>query len=150
DQLRAYYQTSTRYRDDLITHDEEFLRPFLLLVERYVQPSARILDLGCGTGLSTRLLHHRGYRTVGVDISPLFLSVEKQKQSDLNLLAADALRLPFHDHAFDAVVAFEFIEHIPDVPALLDEILRVLRVRGHIILHSPNLLSPYLPAFDML
>ena len=100
-------------------------------------------------GVINQIVTSQGIQNGGVDISPLFLSVEKQKQSDLNLLAADALRLPFHDHSFDAVVAFEFIEHIPDVPLCWMKFYGAA-VRGHIILHSPNLLSPYLPAFDML
>lgn len=148
--LKRYYQTSTQYRDDLVTHGEPFLDPFIQLVRRYVRQPARILDLGCGTGLSTSLLKQVGYHACGVDISPLFLSVEKSNSPETDLLAADALRLPFRNETFDAVVAFEFIEHVPDVPGLLDEILRVVKVRGYIVIHSPNLFSPYLPAFDLL
>ncbi|MDX9753751.1 MAG: class I SAM-dependent methyltransferase [bacterium] len=150
EQLQQYYQTSERYRDDLCGHGEAFLAPYVLLVERYVKPPARILDLGCGTGLSTRLLSERGYETAGVDLSPLFLQVEKEQSPQTVLVAADAFRLPFPDDCFDAVAMFEFIEHIPEVPRLLDEILRVLKVHGFIVIHSPNLLSPYLPAFDLL
>lgn len=150
DRLRAYYQHSTRYRDDLQTHDEEFLEPFLILVERYVRPSSRVLDVGCGTALSTRLLSQRGYKTSGADLSPLFLAVEKKAHPATSLLAASALQLPFADETFDSVVAFEFIEHIPDVPALLDELSRVLLPGGYMIFHSPNLISPWLPALDIL
>lgn len=149
-QLIQYYQTSARYRDDLKTHDERFLEPFLILIGRYLEKGARLLDLGCGTGLSTRMLNEAGYNAFGLDLSPLFLSVEKKENPQTDLLAGNALQLPFADSTFDAVVGFEFIEHIPNVPALLDEILRVLNDRGWIVFHSPNLLSPYLPAFDLL
>ncbi len=148
--MKRYYQSSTRYRDDLITHGKPFLDPFIQLVERHVQRPARILDLGCGTGLSTNLLNEAGYETCGVDISPLFLSVEKQNTPEIDLLASDALRLPFADDTFDTVAAFEFVEHVHDIPALLDEILRVVKTRGFIVIHSPNLFSPYLPAFDLI
>lgn len=150
ERLKRYYQTSVRYRDDLITHGESFLNPFLILIDRYLDKGAQILDLGCGTGLSTRLLTQNGYDSCGLDLSPLFLSVEKREHPETDLIAGDALQLPFEDSTFDAVVAFEFIEHIPNVPKLLDEILRVLKDRGYIIFHSPNLISPYLPAFDLL
>jgi SAM-dependent methyltransferase len=148
--MKRYYQSSVQYRDDLITHDERFLEPFLLLIDRYVQKPTRVLDLGCGTGLSTRLLNARGYDAIGLDLSPLFLTVEKQENPDTNLLAGNALQLPFADETFDAVTGFEFVEHVTDVPALLREIVRVLKIRGFVILHSPNLLSPYLPAFDLI
>ena len=148
--LRQFYQTNEMYRDDLCHHDESFLYPFLVLVERYINKPARILDLGCGTGLSTRILQRAGYYTVGVDLSPLFLSVEKKESPETELITADAFQLPFADETFDAIAAFEFIEHIPDVPRLLEEMLRVLKRSGKIVIHSPNLLSPYLPAFDLL
>lgn len=148
--LKEFYQSSERYRDDLITHDESFLEPFIILVQRYIEKNSTILDLGCGTGLSTRLLDEQGYSAIGLDLSPLFLQVEKRSNPSTNLLVGDALDLPFPDQSFDAVVAFEFIEHVPNVPALLDEMLRVLKKGGHIVIHSPNLLSPYLPAFDIL
>ncbi|MFB3787149.1 MAG: class I SAM-dependent methyltransferase [bacterium] len=148
--LKRYYQTSTRYRDDLQTHGEAFLEPYLILVERHVTKPARILDLGCGTGLSACLLGRRGYSAFGLDLSPLFLTVEKQKDPGAQLLAGDARQLPFGDGLFDAVAAFEFIEHVPDVPGLLEECLRVLQPGGFLIFHSPNLLSPYLPAADLV
>ncbi|MGC9329645.1 MAG: class I SAM-dependent methyltransferase, partial [Candidatus Hinthialibacter sp.] len=115
ERLKRYYQTSVRYRDDLITHDESFLQPFLILVDRYLNKGSQILDLGCGAGLSARLLTQNGYKTCGLDISPLFLSVEKHEHPETNLIAGNALQLPFYDSTFDAVVAFEFIEHIPNV-----------------------------------
>lgn len=147
--LKRFYQTSTRYRDDLQAHDERFLEPYLILIERYVQPPARVLDVGCGTALSTRLLMQRGFETLGVDLSPLFLSVEKETHPTTQLAAADATQLPFEDESFDVVAAFEFIEHAPDVPALLDELKRILKPRGYLFFHSPNLISPYLPAYDI-
>ena len=148
--LKKFYQTNEQYREDLCGHDETFLYPFLVLAERYIEKPSRLLDIGCGTGLSTRLLQQAGYETAGVDLSPLFLAVEKKEFPQTDLAAADAFQLPFASQTFDAVVAFEFIEHIPDIPRLLDEILRVLKKNGTIVIHSPNLLSPYLPAFDLL
>ncbi len=88
-------------------------------------------------------------RLVSISL-PFFWKWKKAGNPDVSLLTANALQLPFADEIFDAVVGFEFIEHVHDVPALLDEMIRVVKVRGHIIIHSPNLLSPYLPAYDLL
>jgi SAM-dependent methyltransferase len=148
--LHYYYQTSVAYRDSLLKHDESFLASYIQLVRTYVQPASRVLDLGCGTGFSTLLLRKQQYEAVGVDISHLFLSTVKAEAPEMDLLCADAFSLPFGDHSFDAVAAFEFVEHVPNIPALLNEILRIVKLNGYIIINSPNLLSPYTPGFSLV
>jgi SAM-dependent methyltransferase len=65
-------------------------------------------------------------------------------------VAGDALQLPFGDRSLDAIVAFEVIEHIPDVRQALDEALRVLRRPGFIIIGLPNHASLWTPVEDRL
>jgi SAM-dependent methyltransferase len=52
-------------------------------------------------------------------------------------LAADATRLPFPDGAFDAIIAAEILEHLPDDAAALTEIARVLRPGGTVAVTVP-------------
>lgn len=54
------------------------------------------------------------------------------------LLAGDALRLPFADGAFDAVICSEVLEHIPDYRAAIAEIARVLRPGGRLCVSVPR------------
>ena len=147
--VRRYVEKSERYLNDLRTHDEEYHRQFFALVQRWVPAGAHILEVGCGPGLSTSLLAAKGYRAIGVDLSTLFLRHGGQR-GRVPLVAADAESLPFPSASFDAVVGFEFIEHVADVPAVLSELIRVLAPGGILLLHSPNLCSPIFPLLDLV
>ncbi len=68
----------------------------------------------------------------------------------LRPIAGSALEIPFQNQSFDAVVAFEVLEHLPDVDQALDEMLRVVRRPGHIIIGLPNHASLWTPIEDRL
>lgn len=118
---------------------QEHLARYRFARER-VGPGARILDLACGTGYGTRLL-----AATGADISLEALRYAR-KRFPASYVAADALRLPF-GRVFDAVVSFETLEHVRDAGRFLEEVRRVLRPGGQLILSTPNreLWSPRSP-----
>ena len=66
-----------------------------------------------------------------MELSPASLrTIRERGISTLLAVAGNALQLPFRDRSLDAVVAFEVIEHLPDIAEALDEVLRVLRRPG--------------------
>lgn len=104
------------------------------------------LEVGCGGGeLLSHLRRHAG-RAVGVDLSIHGLRMSREKGA----LAAAALaeRLPFRDHAFDAIVGQHLIEHLPDPVGALREWRRVLRPGGTLVLITPNAAYPDNSHFD--
>jgi ubiquinone/menaquinone biosynthesis C-methylase UbiE len=150
ERLRAFYKTSQPYAGHLAAEEEAYFNRYLSLIERYGAQAQRLLDAGCGTGLSTRLLSERGRRVVGVDLSELFLKEGKQRQGEngLPLAAADILALPFQDESFDLVSSYLVVEFLPDVEKGLEEMCRVVRQQGFLIIIAPNLLSPLWPLRD--
>lgn len=92
-----------------------------------LRPGERVLDVGAGTGVSTRELAQSGAYAVGVDLSLGMLHTGKRARPEVPLLAGDALRLPFADASFDAVTISFALRNVNDTDAALRELARVTR-----------------------
>ena len=99
-------------------YGEEQLNKLLVIKENIkVNKNAKILDVGCGTGISSNF----GCFTVGVDIS---IELLKQNKNKIKLLSA-AENLPFKDRAFDYVISVTALHNFKDMKKSLSEIKRV-------------------------
>jgi demethylmenaquinone methyltransferase/2-methoxy-6-polyprenyl-1,4-benzoquinol methylase len=96
------------------------------------RPGEIVLDLAAGTGVSTAELARSGAYPVGVDISLGMLQTGRRARK-VNLLAGDALRLPFRDGAFDAVTISFGLRNVQDTRAALRELARVTRPGGRLV-----------------
>jgi SAM-dependent methyltransferase len=93
-----------------------------------------VLDLGCGYGAySLALASSTGRRCVGCDVNPNYL--KRALASGLPVVSVDST-LPFPDKAFDTVLLFEVIEHVPGIEAILKEAFRV--ARKNVLITVPN------------
>lgn len=103
------------------------------------KPGLRVLELGIGTGL-TASLYPRDWTVVGVDLSLPMLAEAKKKITDLHLdqtvtlLEADGERLPFDDESFDVVLVPYVMSVVPDPVRVGQELRRVCKAGGQIIL----------------
>ena len=101
---------------------------------------ARILEVGVGTGKNLSY-HPDGSRSVAIDLSPRMLSHAARKAGrlgrDVDLVLADAQRLPFRDGVFDAAAATFVFCSVPDPVQGLREVRRVVRRDGglHLLEH---------------
>ena len=101
-----------------------------------------LLDVGCGTGHWLLFFKMAGYRVVGLDLSPRMLGVAKSKfPSGIQLVRADAHRLPFEDHSFDIVCCITTLEFVTDHMRTLREMCRCLKTRGRLIVAALNAFS---------
>jgi demethylmenaquinone methyltransferase / 2-methoxy-6-polyprenyl-1,4-benzoquinol methylase len=99
-----------------------------------LSPGERGLDLAAGTGVSTEELARSGARVVGADLSLGMLRVGKVVRPAVDLLAADALALPFVDRCFDAVTVSFGLRNFVDPAAGLAELARVTRPGGRLVI----------------
>ncbi len=115
---------------------------------RLLPPARRdtLVDLGCGTGLLTiALMSAGGFRQcLSVDLSAAMLRalravLAREGVSGVRTARADVTRLPLADGSVDCVAGNSMLHHLPDVPAFLREVHRVLRPGGVLLLsHEPT------------
>lgn len=119
-----------------------------LTLDRILEPlsppaGSLFLDAGCGVGDQTLRLFRRGYRCVGVDISETILDQAKARAArdgieSITYTCAPLEQLPFPDGCFDYVHCRGVLMHIPDWQNALNELCRVTRPGGSIILLERN------------
>ena len=99
-----------------------------------------VLDLGCGTGENIAPLLERGARVIGMDISPDLIALAQKRLHDAHLeatlTAGDAYATGLQDESVDAIFSMALIHHL-DIKLVRDEMWRVLRKGGVIILREP-------------
>ena len=112
--------------------------------------TASLLDLGTGTGDLAReaLSSFPNARVTAADFTLEMMRVG-QKASPLNFSTADALRLPFGNQSFDAVISGFLMRNVIDLQKALDEQYRVLKNGGRIVIldttrPKKNILSPFI------
>ena len=105
-----------------------------------IQPTDRVLDCGCGLGWFLKVIGElHDCRLFGSDNDLARLDVARSELGPrAPLAAADILRLPYPDGAFDKVVLSEVLEHLIDDFAALTEVRRVVRPGGTIAITVPN------------
>jgi ubiquinone/menaquinone biosynthesis C-methylase UbiE len=107
-------------------------------VAEAVRGAAHVLEIACGTGISTQFLRQRlppDARIVATDLNPGMLDFAREHRGALpgvRYELADALALPFEARSFDSVVCQFGIMFFPDVSGGLTEMYRVLRPGGFV------------------
>lgn len=104
-----------------------------------VQPEGgRVLCYGDGLGCDSSYLAQAGHDVVYYEVS------EQCQEFAAALFAKENARVTasrslddFSDGSFDAVVCLDVLEHVPDPPALVDRLSRLIRKGGHLIVHAP-------------
>ena len=152
--MAAFYRTSEGYAQHQGSHTRAYFKRLLAVLESVItQPNPHILEIGAGSaGAIARFVHNRSdARAVAMELSPASLRDSRAAgHPQLSSVAGNALQLPFRDGTFDVVMAFEVVEHLPDVSAAFAECLRVVRRPGTIVIGLPNHASLWTPLEDGL
>jgi SAM-dependent methyltransferase len=98
---------------------------------------ASVLEIGPGIGRVLELLERRGYRAVGVDVSPAMLRRAKRRTS-ADLLVGGSWRLPLRG-ALDAALAVFVLHHWGDHSSSIDSVARALRPGGVFVVLEADL-----------
>ena len=139
-----YHQRGVYGDKEKIDSASNRLDGMLLMVNSLPRKPKRILDVGCGTGYFAHLMKQKYTEStvIGIDISKMALKLGRNQYPEVTFIRADAeKKLPFPSNYFDLVISGEHIEHLVDVDSYLEEINRVTKKNGHLLLTTPNLAS---------
>ena len=127
DTLQYYNQHAKAYVDS--TRDVEFSQTQERFLQ-YLEPGARILDFGCGSGRDTKYFRNRGFQVEAVDGSAEFVRIASE------YTGINVRRMLFQDldevERYDGIWACSSIPHLPcaELEVVLGKMARALRRRG--------------------
>lgn len=152
DKTRQHFDSVSDYWHGIYTDSSSFTGYALrqrqntaLNIIRTNVPSGAVLDVGCGAGSAALELAENGYQVAGIDFAPNMIE-RAQQAATLRGLAVDfrvgsADSLDFPNAHFDAVIALGLLASLRDDRPALEEMHRVLKPGGWLIVTLPNLLA---------
>ena len=99
-----------------------------------------VLDYGCGLGGNYGFLSRRG-KYFGADILKKNISYASERYKNSNFILFSGWTLPFAEHFFDEIHAYDVLEHVEDLEAVLFELDRVLKTNGDLFITVPAEIS---------
>jgi SAM-dependent methyltransferase len=101
-----------------------------------------VLDWGAGPGYLTFALETLGQRMIYYEFdndAPAYVFVRDHLKAEKHYIGDDPVAIPFGNESFAGVVSFGVLEHVPDMPGSVAEVMRVLRPGGlFFVYHFPN------------
>jgi len=121
------------------------------LVESFLGKNDKVLDVGCGLGLTGEHFSKNGFDVTGVELDSGLVKKTK-KYASYEVHNESATKLPYKDNSFDSVIFMYVMHHIPVEKhlAVLNETQRVLKPNGKMILIEPDVNSKFDLYWDKL
>lgn len=138
-QQGAYYAGSELGYGDYLgqrSQHEQLARRRLEQIERIVPTRGALLDVGCAAGFFLHVAQRRGWTVSGVELAQEMASQARQLIGQPVVPTLADLAAPLE--AFDAISAWEYIEHIPEPGAEISKLAAFLRPGGVLALSTPN------------
>lgn len=101
-------------------------------------PRDKMLELGCGTGHWSDFFVDQGFEFIGIDSSETMLNIAIANNGNLEFLYADSENLPFKEQSFSVISSITMLEFVNNQDEVLNEIYRVLKPNGWLILGCLN------------
>jgi len=143
----------TKYYNDPLYHNSTYFRKMttnfkgsseaelfskgLNLIEKFYPKNGKILDVGCSSGVFLNMAKNHGWETTGIDISKDFVNYAR-KNFELDIRLGYLEDFSFKENSFDVVTLWDLIEHLREPVKLLNEVYRILRSEGILLIVTPD------------
>lgn len=101
-------------------------------------PKTEMLELGCGTGHWTNVFINQGFNVTALDISDEMLKYAHSKNLNAQFIKADSENIPFPENSYSLISSITMLEFVNDQDQVLEEIYRVLKPGGNLVLGCLN------------
>ena len=159
ERLKNEHGLERDYVSDILLTFANETRITLSLVEKFLNPEARILEVGAGICLFSIFLKSEDYHVVALEPALGGFSVFEEIKNavlayyshiDLAVLSISAKDLDRRKHGeFDLIYSNNVIEHIPDLTSTFSAMTSVLSEKGFMVHSCPNYVIPYEPHFGI-
>jgi len=131
----GYDRASHAYRGDEFRYEGSGYAYWLSRLTPSLPAGARVLDLGCGSGIPVSRELARRHEVTGVDISPVQIARARRLVPNVRFLCADMAEIAFEPHSFEAVVAFFSLINLPlpEQPVVIERVSRWLVPGGRLL-----------------
>ena len=120
-----------RYRYQLLNYEVNKVLTYTGL------KSGKVLDIGCGAGDRLEVFRRKGFDTYGVEISSA--AGHAKEHLKLNVVEGDLFKAQYPSDFFDVITMHNVLEHVHSPRKLLQEINKVLKAKGYLIVQVPNI-----------
>ncbi len=140
---RAYYEAQGRDQPGILCSEPTITAAVIEMARGYLTGARHIADVGCGANLDyDRFLTELGKQPIAIDFCMSFLKLAPRIEG-VSLAQGDCTALPVRTASLDAVICSECVEHVPSDHLAVQEIARVLKTGGTLILTVPNLWNAF-------
>lgn len=127
---------------------ENYKKYFLQYFSHYIgakedNSKIKILDVGCGVGIFSKILSDKGFKVFGIDYSEDIINIAKKRPGNENIKfqVGNVYNLQFPDNFFDIVICSGVFQCISNSQKAILEIKRVLKPEGTVIIMTLNVFS---------
>lgn len=99
----------------------------------------KLLDVGCGDGRHTVVWAKKAKKTIGIDLQKERIKKAKSLENNkIKFMVMNATNIKFKSNSFDCIIAGDILEHFKNPVTFLNEVHRIVKNKGHLILSTPN------------
>ncbi len=145
---KEFWNESEKYFDEAHDSKAMFGNPALKRLYKRLKPGMKVLDVGCGEG--SKIIHAyqdiKNLKCAGIDGSKIGIQRARKQNKNIKFLCHDIEKLSFKDNTFNITYSTYVFEHTTKPQKILNEMIRVTKKGGKVIIVCPNFGSPLYPS----